>query len=271
MGKIVEGVKTINSAVRTFLMSLAVGVLGIGGFFGYNEYTKHDREIQEREEQLQLLRNREVALLGEIGIRDAEIEFKTEEISRLETSLKLLKTDQRLARLNVLGIERDDSGKVLKSMLEFVEMSPNGEPLSEPKKFELPGDLVYIDNWVVKFDDIYIENGDVAKGTSLCLFKRIFSEEQTPNDGFSLDEVGMRPQAYSRGGALTEFEKQLWGDFWEFANDSEKAKAMGIRAANGEAVSIKIREGASYDIELRASGGLSINPSTRKPTVKDPA
>ena len=260
MGKFVEGVKTINSAVRTFLMSLIVGVLGIGGFFGYNEYTKHDREIAHREEQLQLAREHMVALESEIAMRDAELQYKTEQINRLETSIQLLKTDQRLARLEVLEIERDEAGKVLKSKLAFTEMSADGEALSAAKEFELPGDVVYVDNWIVKFDDIYIENGDVARGTSLCLFKRIFSEEQTPNEGFELDEVGMRPQAYARGGQMTDFEKELWGDFWEFANDEEKAKAKGIRAANGEAVSIKVREGKTYEIELRASGGLSIRP-----------
>lgn len=261
MGKIVEGVKTINSAVRTFLMSLLVGVLGIGGFVGYNEYTKHDREIASKNEQLQDYREQIVAKEAEIRMRDAEIQYKTEEIQRLETSIQLLKTDQRLAKLEVLGLEKDDNGKVVKSKLAFTEMSADGEPLSDSKEFELPGDVIYVDNWIVKFDDIYIENGDVARGTSLCLFKRIFSEEQTPNEGFALDEVGMRPQAYSRGGELTDFEKELWADFWEFANDDEKAKNKGIRAANGEAVSIKVREGKTYQIELRASGGLSIRPS----------
>jgi hypothetical protein len=138
--------------------------------------------------------------------------------------------------------------------------------MSEPKQFELPGDVIYIDNWIVKFDDSYIEKGDIQRGTSLCLFRRIFSEEQTPNDGFPLDEVGMRPQAYSRGGAMTEFEKELWSDFWEFANNRSKAAEQGIRAANGEAVSIKVRENTSYSVSLRASGGLSISPTTTTPT-----
>jgi hypothetical protein len=126
---------------------------------------------------------------------------------------------------------------------------------------ELPGDVVYIDNWMVKFDDKYVENGDIARGTSLCLFRRIFSEQQVPNEGVSLDEVGMRPQAYASGGELSEFEQRLWKDFWEIANNPTRAAEMGIRAANGEAVNIKVRDGKTYMIELRASGGLSIRPS----------
>jgi hypothetical protein len=144
--------------------------------------------------------------------------------------------------------------------VRFVELSPGGEPLSDGKVFEFDGDVIYIDNWVVQFDDKFVEAADIEKGTSLCLFRRIFSESQAPEKGFSLDEVGMRPQAYSRGGEMTDFEKAIWTQFWDIANDPDKAASMGIRAANGEAISVKVRAGASYNIRLRASGGLTIEP-----------
>jgi hypothetical protein len=198
--------------------------------------------------------------LAEISTLNKNLAAQREQIEKLETSLHLLKTDQRLARMNVVGIERDKEGAALTSKLEFVELSPTGEPLSQPRRFELPGDVIYIDNWVVKFDDSYIEKGDIERGTSLCLFRRIFSEQQTPNQGISLDEIGMRPQAYARGGAVSDFEKRIWSEFWEFANNPTKATELGIRAANGEAVSIKVREGKAYNVSLRASGGLSIEP-----------
>lgn len=268
MGGIVDGVKTVNSAVRTLLLAILVTTLGLGAFYGYSEYTKRDRQLQEQADQLAAADAQMVSLQGEIATKDAEIvslgadlQAAQLELERLETSLQLLKTDQRLARINVVGIERDEDGKAVTTTLQFVEMSPQGEPLSEAREFELPGDVVYVDNWIIKFDDKYIENGDIERGTSLCLFRRVFSEEQVPTQGFSLDEVGSRPQAYARGGAVSEFEQKLWTDFWEFANDPEKARKMGIRAANGEAVSIKVQEGKSYSISLRASGGLSIEPS----------
>ena len=132
--------------------------------------------------------------------------------------------------------------------------------MSAGKEFEFNSDVIYVDNWIVQFDDKFVEAADIDKGTSLCLFRRIFSDQQKPNDGFSLDEIGMRPQAYSRGGATSDFEKEIWSKFWDFANDKNKAEQMGIRAANGEAVSIKIRPDMSYMLKLRASGGLTIEP-----------
>lgn len=267
MGPIVEGVKTVNSVVRTLLLAASAGVLGWGGFIAYSEFTKRERLVHQQElaiaqahEQLVNLQDELGGKVAEIGRLNQQMQEQQVEIDRLETSLHLLKTDQRLARLNVISVERAEDGRVLKSNLQFVELSPNGEPLSQPKTFELPGDVIYIDNWIIKFDDSYIEKGDIERGTSLCLFRRIFSEQQMPTEGISLDEIGMRPQAYARGGALSEFEQHLWRDFWEFANDPVKAAQMGIRAANGEAVSIQVREGRSYNISLRASGGLSIEP-----------
>jgi cell division protein FtsB len=253
MGSLMENVKTVNSAIRTLLLTGLVGVLGFGTYYGYNEYTKRERLLKQQEEKIRLAQE-------EVGKLTVEVAAKIAQIEKLETAMHLLKTDQRLAQLRVVGIERDAQGLALKSKLEFVELSPQGAPLSPPKAMELLGDVIYVDNWIIKFDDKYVERGDIERGTSLCLFRRVFSENTLPADGIPLDEVGMRPQAYSRGGRLSEFEQKLWGDFWEFANDPLKAAEMGIRAANGEAVSIKVREGKAYNISLRASGGLSVAP-----------
>jgi hypothetical protein len=270
VGSIAEGVKTVNAAARTALLAMLVAVLAAGAFFGYNEYTKRERILQDKDQQIEFAQQQLVSMQNELDGKQAEIrqlnihlEEQALQIEKLETALHLLKVDQRLALLKVLKIERDEEGNALQSTLEFLELSPTGEALSEPKRMELPGDVVYIDNWVIKFDDAFIERGDIERGTSLCLFRRIFSEQQTPSQGVSLDEIGMRPQAYARGGVVTAFEQSLWADFWEFANDPTKAASMGIRAANGEAVSIKVREGKAYHVSLRASGGLSIEPAAK--------
>ena len=251
MGKIHEGIKTFNATVRTVLAAGFVGVIGAGSFFGYSEYTKHTRALATVTAEAAQLKS-------ELEQRNTELKQKNAQIEKMETSLRLLKTDQRLAMLKVIGIDRDEKTKAVTSRLEFVELSPNGSPISQPKSITLPGQQIYIDNWIVKFDDHYVEKGDVQRGTSLCLFKRIFSDQVKPSEGISLDDVGMRPQAYGRGGKISEFEQQLWKDFWQFANDPAKAQAQGIRAANGEAVSIQVEEGKSYKIELRTSGGLSM-------------
>ncbi len=49
----------------------------------------------------------------------------------------------------------------------------------------------------------------------------------------------------------------IWNRFWELANDPEEARKLGIRAAHGEAPSMKMMKDKIYKLTLRASGGLS--------------
>jgi len=265
MGSVNEAVKTVNSTVRTLAFTGLVAIVGVAGYMGYSHYTANQRALEDKEAELQAVNVKLGSMQSELNSTRLELAEKIEQIEKLETAMHLLKTDQRLAQLNVLGLEINESGEVVSSQLEFLELSPNGDPLSAPKRFSLPGDLIYIDNWVIKFEDAYVERADIERGTSLVLFRRVFSEKQQPNEGILLDEIGMRPQAYARGGSMTDFEKRLWSDFWEFANDPKKASELGIRAANGEAISIQVREGMSYNLRLRSSGGLSFQPVPAQP------
>ncbi len=122
------------------------------------------------------------------------------------------------------------------------------------------GDVVYVDAWVIKYADQLVESGDPLRSTSVCLFRRIFGEYQQPTEGFALDPAGSRPSVYSQGGEISPMERDLWANFWEYANNPAKAKKAGVRAAHGEAPSIRLQVGKRYRVELRASGGLSIVP-----------
>jgi len=63
-------------------------------------------------------------------------------------------------------------------------------------------------------------------------------------------------------GPLKSAIDKIWNDFWVIANDPKEAEQMGIRAAHGQAVSIKVQAGKSYRLMLRASDGLSIVPES---------
>jgi hypothetical protein len=276
LGRFNETVATINSAVRTALATIVVGGVTVGTYYGYQTYYAKDLAIRraaqdadqaakERDEAKANLTKANEELQSksqQIATLNLDLEAKLKQIQKLETSLALLKVDRRLARLNVVEQGEDAQTMEQFSDVEFTELSTDGNPLGQPRKFRIRGDVVYVDNWIVKFDDKYVEEADLERSTSLVLFRRIFGEKQQPADGFPLDEVGVRPQAYARGGQMSEFEKKIWGDFWNIANDEAKAKDLGIRAAHGEAVSIKVQKGKAYKMQLRASDGLSILPET---------
>ena len=53
---------------------------------------------------------------------------------------------------------------------------------------------------------------------------------------------------------------KIWTDFWLIANDKQRAADLGIRAAHGSPVSMRVRPGMVYQIELRATGDMTITP-----------
>jgi len=137
-----------------------------------------------------------------------ELEAKSREIQRMDTAMRLLKVDHRVARIAVADQwTRPDN--VVMTKLAFAEVNDGGALLEGFKTFTIEGDVVYIDSWVAKFADEHVENGVPLRSTSICLFRRLFGENQTPNEGFALDTVGSRPAAYSPGTELSPLEKEI--------------------------------------------------------------
>jgi hypothetical protein len=276
MSKFMENVAVANSAARTFLAVLFVGGLGVGGYYSYQTFNSKELAIAKAEQNL--LKTREELGLAQNQLKEkdqaiaslqVDVQEKQKEIDRLDTAMRLLKVDHRVARLTVLEqITEEDSGKMI-TRIEFQELDDQGQPIDAPKQFNVPGDVIYVDSWVVKFDDKYVEEADLHRATSLVLFRRIFGEDQKPLDGLALDEAGGRPKAYDRGGRISDFEKKIWSDFWAVANDEAKQNELGIRAAHGEAPSIKVQKGKAYRVELRASAGLTITPEGDAPKRAD--
>lgn len=287
-GGIVPAISAIDGLLRTLLATVVVGGLGYAGWYGYSTYNSGDiakRELLERQKELdekvKLIKEKDMLLASkdtQIAVHETTIKTKNEEIAkqaaelkRLDTALRLLKVDHRLARLSVLDQKTDPVTKDVKTKIQYVEVDDKGKPIDEPRVFDLEGDMVFVDYWVVKFEDKYIEAADIARSTSICLFRRIFGEKQQPKDGYILDQVGSLPKAYGRGAAPSEFERKIWDDFWNIANDPEKAAELGIRAAHGEAANIKLAPGKQYRIELRATGDISIKPESQPvPSVGNP-
>ncbi len=252
-----------NYGFRTVVYAGIVGLLMWGAW-------RVNGALAEREQQLAEATQRIASLQEDVAARDRTIAEQQQQIAELqqrvkelELALKLLKVDHRLARLTVMeqraapetvtpktpaGIETD---------VEFQELDEDGEPLGAARRFTLLGKVAYVDALVIKFDDSFVEQGDALRGSSLCLFRRLFGEYQWPSEGFPLDTSGARPLPYG-GGDDPGFESKLWRRFWDYANDEAAAAAAGVRAIHGEAPYIELRPGKSYALELRASGGLSL-------------
>jgi uncharacterized coiled-coil protein SlyX len=274
---LLEKVSILTSAVRTLLVTVLVGGLGVAGWYGYTTYNAAELEAKEAARALaeaqQEIEARDAVIRvkeQEIGVLNVEVAEQQKEIERLDTAMRLLKVDHRMALISVVDQKREEATDTILTQIEFQEINANGDPVGEAKQIEIKGEVLYIDSWVVKFDDKYIEQADIDRATSLVLFRRVFGEMQEPRDGFVLDKAGSRPDVYGRGGEMSEFEKKIWGDFWGVANSPAKQDELGIRAAHGDTPSIKVEKGKVYRVDLRASGGLSITTTDQVATPTRP-
>ena len=236
-------------------MLAVVGGVGYGGWFGYNNYVKPSRQAKQA-----------IADLADLKVQYEEqgktLTATVKAKEKLQTALKLIKVDRRMANVEVLEKGTDETGKPFLEV-RFTEIDRHGRVVGAPRDFTLAGEKLYLDCWIVSFEDKYIEDADPLRSASLCVFKSIYGEIDGPMGAKSLDEessnYGMPPGIYDDD-LKTEFESKIWGDFWSVCNDTQKQKDLGIRASYGQANYVLAEEGKTYQVQLRASGGASLKP-----------
>jgi hypothetical protein len=263
-------IAALNSLVGAIVSLVILAALGLAGWFVIHSYLG---EKWEREAIAAKLADREAEvekLNRDLDASKQQIATLNKEVKRLETAVRLLKVDHRVAQIDVLSQQGSGKTKDLVTTFNFVELDDSGKPIEKPREIKIQGDMAYFEALIVKFGDQYVEEGDPLRSTSFCLFHRVFGEFQQPKDGLVLDRVGAQPAAYRTGREQSDFEREIWSKFWDYANNPDEAQKKGIRAAHGEAPSMKLVPGKRYKIFLRSSGGLSLVPEDlpAKPTDK---
>jgi len=247
-----ENVKTVNSAVRTLMMLAVAGGLGYVTWFGYYNYIAPGIKAKHALAELEMLKSDFQSL-------EAQLETTTAEKDRLATSLKLLKLDKRAAFVEVMEKGVDDKEQPYLEV-RFTEVDPEGNPIGSSKDFTLQGETFFIDTWMAKFEDRYVEQADGLRGAALFKFKRIFGDDEKPSAAQSLEHTSSEVPEFYKQKAVSDFEKQIWSDFHAVCNDPGRQDELGIRAVGGQAPHIKAEEGRTYKVVIRATGDISLNP-----------
>lgn len=251
----------LNSFLRTVAVLAGLVLLGFGGwelrnFLMLDDALREELETVKTELTAELKQKEQLIAkkAEQIKQQQEEIDDLAREIERQRVALEFLKLDRRVAKLDVLEQvpDPDNPDRVL-TRVRFSETGADGNPVAEPIESVIEGKQLYVDAEVIRFRDEFVEKGHELRGRAICRFRRMFGEYQRPTEGTKLDKA-RSPADQS------DFEKQLWANFWAYANDPGKAEKEGIHSASGSAQSMKLVPGNRYTIEIRATGGMSIRP-----------
>lgn len=159
-----ETLKTFASLLRSLVTLTLLGLVGIAGWLGYqtvNSRSVLEAELQKRAAELQE-RTAEVARLND------QVAAQTERIEKLDLAMRLLKRDHRLAQITVLD-QWESPEKKQMTKIQFVELDDDDRPLDKPRDFTIEGDVIYLEAWIVKYLDQYVEKGDPARDVNLSV------------------------------------------------------------------------------------------------------
>ena len=114
---------------------------------------------------------------GGTALNDLLTENKT-----LKRALTNLTDENKIGYAKVISQTKDANDTVMSTTLKFVETARDNEldKILE-RQYTIEGDIVHFDALIVKFSDNMVMDG---KKRSLYLWRRIYGEKMTPQDGF---------------------------------------------------------------------------------------
>ena len=178
-------------------------------------------------------------------------------IAQKEAMIERLGRSRRVAHLEVISQSLHPStGRVETTDVAFIEVDDRGKELGR-QRFSVPGEMVFIDCWTVKFRSEDVAHGHPLRGRTLILFRSLFSERMAPRDGLAIDTPGSAPLGYA-GSEPAIFEQRIWQNFWEIAGDPSVAGQYGVRIAQGEVVYQRMKAGEAYELIVASAGGMNL-------------
>ncbi len=166
----------------------------------------------------------------------------------------------RRAELLVDGQVVSGTGKVLQTTLLWREFTIGADGKQVPlpmKKIVIPGHTPFVDGFVLKFQDKYVESGDLLRGKSLAFFRCIYANRQAPIQGTSLYGPEGVPLVLSdKIGHPNGLERRLWAHISMLMQHPRECPKFGLQLVQQQAVSLPVRAGKLYEIYLQNDGGL---------------
>lgn len=171
---------------------------------------------------------------------------------KLRSAITNLTQERRIGYAKVISQETHE-GEPLTELL-FVVTDPEDQTKRVFQcQYEIEGDVVFFDAMIVKFSPELVMDG---KEKALYLWRRVYGEKMTPENGYPIDSKGVEPTRYAKifGGLSLTDRDLFWKEIWELADDPDRLASAGVQAIYGTAVYKKVRPGLIYIFNLDANG-----------------
>jgi hypothetical protein len=182
----------------------------------------------------------------------ATIQELLAENKELKQAITNLSREDQIGYAKVIAQETRDGE--LFTTIRFVETARDDklQKILE-KEYTVSGDIIHFDALIVKFGNKMVLDG---KTRALYLWRRVYGEQMTPQEGFAIEDPGAEPQRYRDLLKLLPAEQRhmFWSNIWNLANDPEKLARYDIEAIYGNAVYSKLREGLIYVFKINSTG-----------------
>ena len=178
------------------------------------------------------------------------------ENKELKQAIGRLTTEDQIGYAKVISQHTED-GKLL-TTLRFVETSRDDKTKKIlQKEYTIEGDVIHFDALIVKFDEQMVLDG---KARALYLWRRVYGEKMTPEEGFPIEEPGAEPRRYKDLLDVLPLEHRelFWSSIWDLANNPEQLHQHGIKAIYGNVIYSQLREGLIYVFKIGPTGHLYV-------------
>ncbi len=174
------------------------------------------------------------------------------ENKQLKQAITNLTQEDQIGYAKVIDQETKD-GKLF-TTIKFVETARD-DKLKKilEKEYIIEGDIIHFDALIVKFGDKMVMDG---RSRALYLWRRVYGEKMTPENGFAIEEPGKVPQRYNDLLAALPIKQRdiFWSSIWSLANDPERLREYDIKAIYGNVVYTKLTRGLIYVFKISAVG-----------------
>ena len=174
------------------------------------------------------------------------------ENEHLKQAITNLTNEEQIGYAKIIA--QETTNERLLTTIKFVETARD-DKLKKilEKEYTIAGDIIHFDALIVKFGNKMVMDG---KTRALYLWRRVYGEKMTPEEGFAIEQPGTEPQRYNDLlKALPIKQRQMfWSNIWDLANDPDKLKKHDIEAIYGNVVYSRLRKGLIYVFKVSPTG-----------------